>query len=36
VVISPGQQQFLIPLIRRDPGWHLIYEDEDGLIFLRR
>ena len=36
VVISPGQQQFLIPLIRRDPGWHLVYEDEDGLIFLRR
>lgn len=33
VAISP-QQRILIPLIRRDRGWTLAYEDDDGLIFL--
>jgi hypothetical protein len=36
VAISPGQQEGLIPLIRRDRGWTLVYEDDYGLIFLRR
>ncbi len=36
VVVSSGQQESLIPLIRRDSGWTLAYKDDDGLIFLRR
>ena len=36
VVISPGQQEALLPFIRRDSGWRLVFEDDDGLIFLRR
>jgi hypothetical protein len=36
VVISPGQQEALIPIIRREPRWRLVYRDDDGLIFLRR
>jgi hypothetical protein len=36
VAISPEQQAGLIPLIRRDPTWDLVYMDKDGLIFLRR
>jgi hypothetical protein len=36
VVVSPGQQEALIPLIRRDASWRVVFEDDDGLIFLRR
>lgn len=36
IVVSHGQQAHLIPLVRRDPGWKLVYEDDDGLIFIRR
>ena len=30
------EQRKLISVIRRDPGWKLVYRDEDGLIFERR
>lgn len=36
VVVSPRFQPELVPRIRSDPGWQLIYEDADGLIFIRR
>jgi hypothetical protein len=36
VVISLGQQEALLPFIRRDSAWRLVFEDDDGLIFLRR
>jgi hypothetical protein len=35
LVVNEGQQSELIPLVRRDPGWRLVYRDGDGLVFLR-
>ena len=36
VVAARDQQQGLIPRIAGDPGWRLLYKDDDGLIFIRR
>jgi hypothetical protein len=36
LVAHRGQQSLLIPIIRRDPGWRLVYQDHDGLILVRR
>ena len=35
VVADREQQAELIPRIRRDPGWRLVYDGEEGLVFLR-
>jgi len=35
VVADRGEQALLIPIIRHDPGWLLIYEDADGAVFAR-
>jgi hypothetical protein len=35
VAANPDQQRDLIPLLRGDPGWRLLYEGDDGLVFLR-
>jgi hypothetical protein len=35
VALSRDQQQALIPIIRDDPNWHLVYADADGLVFTR-
>jgi hypothetical protein len=35
LVVNEGQQSELIPLVKRDPGWRLVYRDGDGLVFLR-
>jgi hypothetical protein len=35
VAADREQQAGLIPRIRRDPGWRLVYEGEEGLLFLR-
>jgi hypothetical protein len=35
VVAERREQALLIPLIRHDPGWRLVYEDDDGLVFAR-
>jgi hypothetical protein len=35
VVAERTQQAQLIPRIRDDPGWRLVHEDEEGLVFLR-
>jgi hypothetical protein len=35
VVASNDQQRDLIPRIRRDPGWRLLYKDADGWVFGR-
>ena len=35
VVASRAQQGNLIPAIRSDPGWTLVYEDKEGLVFVR-
>ena len=32
---SQDQQPDLIPRMQADPGWQLVYEDDDGLIFRR-
>ena len=34
-VLSRDQQRDLIPRMRADPGWRLVYEDTEGLIFKR-
>jgi hypothetical protein len=34
-VLARDQQQDLIPKIEADPGWRLVYEDTEGLIFRR-
>ena len=34
-VLSREQQAALIPQIRMDPGWRLVYEDPEGLVFER-
>jgi len=34
-VLARDQQLGLIPRMRADPGWWLIYEDAEGLIFRR-
>jgi hypothetical protein len=34
-VLAPDQQEELIPVMRADPDWKLVYEDADGLIFTR-
>jgi hypothetical protein len=36
VVASPDQQRDLIPRIRRDPAWRVLYRDADGWVFVRR
>lgn len=36
VVLARDQQRFAIPIVEADQGWRLIYQDEDGLIFIRR
>jgi hypothetical protein len=33
VVVDRRQQAALIPRILRDPGWRLVYEDAEGLVF---
>jgi hypothetical protein len=35
VVADQGEQGRLIPLIRRDPGWKLVYEENARFIFVR-
>jgi hypothetical protein len=35
VVAERTQQAQLIPRIREDPGWRLVHEDPDGLVFVR-
>lgn len=35
VVAHPRQQAGLIPAIREDPGWRLVYEDAEGMVFGR-
>jgi hypothetical protein len=34
-VLARDQQGPLIPKVRADPGWKLVYEDAEGLIFRR-
>jgi hypothetical protein len=34
IAAHPEQQARLIPLLRDDPGWSLVYEGDDGLVFL--
>jgi hypothetical protein len=34
-VLARGQQPDLIPKMKADPGWELVYEDAEGLIFRR-
>jgi len=34
-VLARDQQGPLIPKMRADPGWRLVYEDAEGLIFRR-
>jgi hypothetical protein len=34
-VLARDQQADLIPRMEADPGWELVYEDADGLIFRR-
>jgi len=35
VVIGRDEQADLIPRIQADPGWKLVYEDRDGLMFVK-
>lgn len=35
VAADRGQQADLIPWIRRDPSWQLVYEGDEGLVFVR-
>ncbi len=35
VVVVPGEQPNLAGRIRADPGWRLVYESADGLVFSR-
>ena len=35
VVASRSQQGSLIAAIRSDPGWRLLHEDDEGLVFVR-
>jgi hypothetical protein len=35
VVANREQQRELIPLLRNDPGWRLVYQDRAGLVFVR-
>ncbi|HXF71900.1 MAG TPA: hypothetical protein VNO79_04725 [Actinomycetota bacterium] len=35
VAADREQQDGLIPRIHRDPGWRLVYEGRDGLVFVR-
>lgn len=34
-VLARDQQRDLVPRMRADPGWRLVYEDAEGLIFRR-
>ena len=34
-ILARDQQGPLIPKMQADPGWRLVYEDDDGLIFRR-
>jgi hypothetical protein len=34
-VLHHEQQKHLIPLMRTDPGWKYVYQDDDGIIFRR-
>jgi hypothetical protein len=34
-VVTQDQQSGLIPRMKADPGWELVYEDDEGLIFRR-
>jgi hypothetical protein len=36
VVANRKQQSELIPRMRQAPRWRLVYEDRDGLVFIRR
>jgi hypothetical protein len=36
VVLARDQQRSAIPAVAEDPGWRLVYQDADGLIFVRR
>jgi hypothetical protein len=36
LVADRTQQAQLIPRIRQDPGWRLVHEDRDGLVFVTR
>jgi hypothetical protein len=35
VVVNVDQQAALIRLMRQDPAWRLVYEDDEGVIFVR-
>jgi hypothetical protein len=34
-VLARDLQPYLIPKMKADPGWELVYEDDQGLIFRR-
>jgi len=34
-VLARDQQSYLILKMKADPGWQLVYEDAEGLIFRR-
>jgi hypothetical protein len=34
VVLADDQQPALIPIIRRDPGWRLVYQDAVGSVYV--
>ena len=36
VVASRRQQAALIPVISSDPGWLVVHQDADGLVFVRK
>jgi len=36
VVASRTEQAALIPLIQASPAWTVLYQDADGVIFVRR
>ncbi len=35
LALSREQQAQLIPIVLEDPGWRLVYEDDDGLVLVR-
>jgi hypothetical protein len=34
-ILAKADDWDLIPILRRDPGWRVDYEDEDGVLFVR-
>ncbi len=35
LVLARDQQADLMPIARRDPGWRMVYEDDEGLVLVR-